>query len=136
MVRDRPGRTTQLRARRCSRFTAVLLPGRGAGNLLTPPNGPSSPRIPGREQSGRPSSAPMGRRTRGHHLGRAARLPAVRRTLLCDVLARSSWLQTRGGLPQSRSGLTAPAVLRARVAAMSSTYRYVVADVFSDTPLE
>ena len=39
VVRDQPGRTIQLRARRRSGRTAVLLPSRRTGHLLTPPNG-------------------------------------------------------------------------------------------------
>ena len=79
----------------------------GSGNLLAPPNGPSSPRIPGREQSGRPRSTRVGVCPRGDHPGRARRVPSVRGALLCDLLARSSRIQARGGLPQSRRGLAA-----------------------------
>ena len=52
VVRHRFRRTAELRARRCSRLAALLLPSRGVGHLLTPTSGPSSPCVPGREPRG------------------------------------------------------------------------------------
>ena len=49
--------------------------------------------------------------TRRHHPGRARRVPSVRAALLCDLLARSSWNQARGGLPQPRRELRPAASL-------------------------
>ena len=88
--------------------TAVLLPSRGTDDLLTPRDGPSSPRIPGREPRGRSRSARVGSCTRRHHPRRAQRVPPVRASLLCDLLARSSWDQARGGLPHPRGELRHP----------------------------
>ena len=53
---------------------------------------------------------PVGLRARCRHPRRAPGVPPVRATLLCDLLARSSWIQARGGLPQPRRELTAPLV--------------------------
>ena len=75
VVRHWPRRTAQLRARRRCGRTTVLLPSRGTDDLLTPRDGPSSPRIPGLEPRGRSRSAPVGSYTRRHHPRRAQRVP-------------------------------------------------------------
>src|SRR5262249_15599098 len=103
MVREGRGRPTQLRTRRRSRLTSVLLRSRRAGNLFTRTHGPPSPRIPRRQQSGRSGSAQVGPCTRGRHPRRAPGVPPVRGTLLCDLLARSPRIQAGGGLSHPRS---------------------------------
>ena len=68
-------------------------------------SGASPPRIPGLEPRRRSRSTRVGSCTRRGRPGRATRVPPVRRALLCHLLGRSSRVQARGGLPQSRGEL-------------------------------